>query len=69
MKNSLAISLHIQLNMQSYNFVIKLLTLLMKNNYTLGVFIDFSKAFDTVGHKILIKTLEKNGVKHIPRLV
>ena len=69
MKNSLAISLHIQLNMQSYNFVIKLLTLLMKNNYTLGVFIDFSKAFDTVGHKILIKILEKNGVKHIPRLV
>ena len=69
MKNSLAISLHIQLNMQSHNFVIKLLTLLMKNNYTLGVFIDFSKAFDTVGHKILIKKLEKNGVKHIPRLV
>ena len=69
MKNNLAISLHIQLNMQSYNFVIKLLTLLMKNNYTLGVFIDFSKAFDTMGHKILIKKLEKNGVKHIPRLV
>ena len=33
-----------------------------ENKYTLGVFVDLAKAFDTVDHKIVLRKIENYGI-------
>ena len=46
----------------------KIINALDKGDFVLGVFLDFSKAFDTVNHNILLAKLDFYGIRGIANL-
>ena len=46
-------------------FIDKITKAIDKGKYTIGIFLDLSKAFDTINHTILIKKLEYYGIRGI----
>ena len=48
------------------NFYDKVTEAIDKSEFCLGIFIDLSKAFDTLNHDVLLKKLEMYGIRGIP---
>ena len=46
-------------------FIDKITKAIDKGQYTIGIFLDLSRAFDAINHTILIKKLEYHGIRGI----
>ena len=52
-------------NLATIELMTKILQAIDNNEYTIGVFLDLAKAFDTVNHDILLTKLEHYGIRGI----
>ena len=52
-------------NLATIELMTKILQAIDNNEYTIGVFLDLAKAFDTVNHEILLTKLEHYGIRGI----
>ncbi len=49
------------------DFVDKITKAIDQGKYTVGIFLDLSKAFDTINHNILVSKLEHHGIRGVPK--
>jgi retron-type reverse transcriptase len=49
------------------DFTDKITKAIDEGKYSIGIFLDLSKAFDTIDHKILIKKLENYGIRGVAK--